>query len=71
MKFDVSLVHQNSPAFRNHGYLIMCQIGESIKQLGTPEGWENIKKAWHDHGDFHFTLKVKKAQFMVRSCFSS
>lgn len=56
---------QNSPAFRKHGYLIMCQIGESVKQLGTPEGWDNIKKSWHDHGEMHIPLKVKKVQFMV------
>uniref|UniRef100_A0A336LYP0 CSON006199 protein n=1 Tax=Culicoides sonorensis TaxID=179676 RepID=A0A336LYP0_CULSO len=55
---------KNSPAFRNHGYLIMCQIGDSITQLGTPDGWENIKKAWHAHGDMHVVLKVKRIQFM-------
>lgn len=43
----------------------MCQIGESVKQLGTPEGWDNVRKAWYDHGEMHIPLKVKRLQFLV------
>ncbi|XP_063706810.1 globin CTT-VI-like [Culicoides brevitarsis] len=62
---DSSLVQlKNSPAFRNHGYLIMCQIGDSVKHLGTPEGWEHVRESWHAHGNMHIPLRVKKVQFM-------